>query len=133
MIATTRLGRARTPCRRVAARCASAACQTDSTRHASAPPPTGGPAWIGAAPARGDLAGHPVSDPAPLRMPDNLIAAEQAPAHRVGDRAGCIPRRRSGYPDTVAARTIRRLLVVRRLGYVHGWIGGTHDRIGSET
>ena len=50
---------------------------TRSTGHASAPPPTGGH-LVGAAPAPGDLAGHPVSEPAPLRMPDNLIADKRA-------------------------------------------------------
>src|SRR5215218_911176 len=89
--------------------------------------------WIGAAPARGDLAGHPVSEPAPLRMPDNLIAAKQAPAHRVGDRAGRSRAGDRGTPIRSPPGRADACWLVRRLGHVHGWIGGTHDRIGSET
>jgi len=42
----------------------------------------------------------------------------------VDDRDHAGQREPERTPDTVAARTSRRLLVVRRLGYVHGWMGG---------
>ena len=41
--------------------------------------------------------------------------------------------RRAGLVNGLAVFVLAVLLVVRRLGHVHGWMGGTHDRIGSET